>query len=132
LLIGLNRGTQKGHIARAAIESLAFQIREVMDVMHPALLNAETLYVDGRPTTNKLFIQTLADVCQMKVERKSNYNLSLTGAAYLAGLAIGFWTSVDEISQFSIEAEVFYPLCKREEDYAKWQEALNRSHSWLK
>ncbi len=131
LLIGLDRGTQKGHIAKAAIESLAFQIREVMDAMYPAFLNTQTLCVDGKPTTNKLLIQTLADVCQMKVERKSNYNLSLTGAAYLAGLASGFWSTPAEISQFPVETEVFYPQHNREHDYIKWLEAVKRSQSWL-
>jgi len=131
LLIGIDRGTQKGHIALAAIEALAFQVREVIEAMQPAFLTTKTLSIDGRPTVNKRLVQTIADVCDLKVNAQLNYNLSLTGAAYCAGLASGFWGSVSELSDFPDEVEAFFPAVNRDQDYFKWLEAVKRSRMWL-
>jgi len=131
LLIGLNRGVRKGHIARAALEALAFQVCEVMEVMAPILSDTQQLRVDGRPAMNGFLIQTLADVCGLPVERAVDYHVTLRGAAYLAGLSTGVWSSLKEISNLYVKYETFLPHSDRRNDYAKWQEAVKRSYSWL-
>ena len=131
LLIGLTRGTQKGHIARAALESLAFQVREVIDVMSPSISGVQCLRIDGRLTRNDFLVQTLADACRLPVERSANYNITLAGAAYLAGLSTNVWSSLDELSNLAADYERFTPRNDMEKDFAKWQEAVKRSHSWL-
>jgi glycerol kinase len=131
LLIGLTRGVRKGHIARAALEALAFQVREVIDVMAPIPSDAQHLRVDGRPAMNGFLVQTLADVCGLPVERAVNYHVTLRGAAYLAGLSTGVWSSLTEISNLYVAYETFGPQRDRGHDYAKWQESVKRSYSWL-
>jgi glycerol kinase len=131
LLIGLTRGTQKGHIARAALDSLAFQVREVIDIMSPVFSGTQCLRIDGRPTINKYLVQTLADTCQLPIERASNFNVTLAGAAYLAGLSSGVWSSLDEIMGLAVDYEVFRPQHDMEKNYILWQKAVGRSYSWL-
>lgn len=131
LLIGLTRGTQQGHIARAALETVAFQVREVIDVMSTTFSVSKSLRIDGRPAMNNLIAQTLADICHLHVERNTNYNMTLTGAAYMAGLSANFWASLDVISEFATDYEIFEPQCDLDKEYSAWQEAVKRSYSWL-
>ncbi len=130
LLIGMTRGTQKAHVVRAALESLAFQIREVVDVMRPALKGETRLRIDGRPTINTFLVQTLADVCGVPVDRASNYNITLLGTALLAGLSTDFWSSLDEIASLSFDYQTFNPQKDLEKDYSKWQEAVSKAYGW--
>ena len=131
LLIGLTRVTRKGHIARAALNSLAFQVREVIDLMGPAFSGAQLLHIDGRPAMNACLVQTLADTCQVTVARAVNYNATLTGAAYLAGLSTGVWSSLEEIQSLDTQYETFSPHCAMEKEYVKWREAVKRAYCWL-
>jgi glycerol kinase len=131
LLIGLTRGTQRGHIARAALESLAFQVHEVIDAMNPVLSSTQCLRIDGRPARNDFLVQTLADTCQLPVERASDYHVSLAGAAFLAGIATGCWASLEEVSGLKADYEVFHPLHDMAHVYAKWQSAVQRARFWL-
>lgn len=130
LLIGMTRGTQKAHVVRAALESLAFQVREVIDVMRPALSGETRLRIDGRPTINTLLVQTLADVCGVPVDRAANYNITLLGTAMLAGLSTGFWSSLEEIASLSFDYQTFNPRKDLEKEYAKWQEAVKKAYGW--
>jgi glycerol kinase len=128
LIIGIRRGTQIGHIARAAIESIAFQ---VADVVH-AMRDCRELRVDGGAAANNLLMQFQADLLGIPVHRPAVLESTAQGAAYLAGLATGFWSSVDEIAQTRAD-QVFTPSPDRtaiDRQYARWKEAVTRSKSW--
>ncbi len=99
-IFGITRGTTSAHIARAALESIAFQTMEVLKAMKADSGAAiQELRVDGGATVNNLLMQIQADVLQAKVVRPQVTETTAIGAAYLAGLAVGFWSSVDEIQQ---------------------------------
>jgi len=99
-IVGITRGTTSAHIARAALESIAYQTMEVLKAMEADSGAAiQELRVDGGATVNDLLMQIQADVLQAKVVRPQVTETTAMGAAYLAGLAVGFWSSVDEIQQ---------------------------------
>jgi glycerol kinase len=104
-ITGITRGTNSAHIARAALESIAFQTMEVLKAMEAdSGLSIKQLRVDGGATANNLLMQFQADILDTKVIRPKITEVTAIGAAYLAGLAIGFWSSMDEISgQWKIE-----------------------------
>ena len=128
LIIGIRRGTQIGHIARAAIESIAFQ---VADVVH-AMGHCRELRVDGGAAANDLLMQFQADLLGIPVRRPPILESTAQGAAYLAGLATGFWSSVDEIAQTRAD-QLFQPTSDRaaiDAQYARWQQAVQRAKGW--
>lgn len=99
-IFGLSRGSNDGHICRAALESIAYQTMEVLKAMEAdSGLDIRELRVDGGATANDLLMQFQADVLQVKVVRPEVTEVTAIGAAYLAGLAIGFWGDIDEIQQ---------------------------------
>lgn len=104
-ITGLTRGTNKSHIARAALESIAYQTMDVLKAMEAdAGVNIAELRVDGGATANNLLMQFQADLLNCKVIRPQVTEVTALGAAYLAGLAIGFWDSVDQIrSQWKVD-----------------------------
>ncbi len=105
LIFGLSRGTTKAHIARAALESIAFQSSAVMEAMEKDTgLSIRNLRVDGGAAVNNLLMQFQSDILRMNVERPSILETTALGAAYFAGLAVGFWKDTDEIaSQWTLE-----------------------------
>lgn len=131
-IFGLTRRTQKSHIIRATLESIAYQTRDVLSAMEK---DADTvlkkLRVDGGATANNMLMQFQADIIGKTVECAENKECTAMGAAYLAGLATGFWTMKDlqEISPF----HTFQPNMKpeeREKKYKKWQKAVDRCKDW--
>jgi len=99
-IFGLTRGTSKEHICRAALESIAFQTMDVLKAMEAdAGVSIQELRVDGGATNNDLLMQFQADILKVKVIRPQITEVTAIGAAYLAGLAIGFWKDIDEIQQ---------------------------------
>jgi len=131
VIYGLTRGTTKAHIARAALESIAFQSFAVMDAMKKDTgLPIQNLRVDGGAAVNDFLMQFQSDILRTKVERPAILETTALGAAYFAGLAIGFWKDVDEISgQWSLEKE-FAP--KMQKDTAKkitkiWQQVVKKA-----
>lgn len=131
LVTGLTRGSIREHLARAAIESIAYQIRDVFDVMAdespspPALLLA-----DGGASRNDMLMQFQADVLGVPVLRNRSTVLSALGAAYLAGLTVGMWASRDEIAALPRPTERFEPRMgadERRERYQGWQDAVART-----
>ncbi len=99
-IIGITRGTTKAHIARAALNSIAFQSMEILKAMEAdAGLSIKELRVDGGATANNLLMQFQADILETKVIRPQITEVTALGAAYLAGLAVGFWTDIEEISK---------------------------------
>lgn len=107
LIYGLTRGTTKAQIARAALESIAFQCHAVMEAMQKDTgINIQSLRVDGGAAANDLLMQFQSDILRAKVERPSMLESTALGAAYLAGLAIGFWKDLDEVAgHWSLEKE---------------------------
>jgi glycerol kinase len=133
MIIGIRRGTQISHIARAAIESIAFQVADVLRAMDADTgIPCRELRVDGGAAANDLLMQFQADLLGISVRRPAILESTAQGAAYLAGLATGFWTSVDEIAQTRDEA-LFTPQPARQfidQLYAKWRDAVSRSKGW--
>lgn len=134
LLIGLTRGTERGHIARAALESMAWQTRDVLDAMQQdSGVPLQTLKVDGGATANDLLMQTQADVLGVPVRRPVVQETTALGAAYLAGLAVGFWSDRQDISRnWALDRE-FTPARRPEEmETARrcWRRAVERSQAW--
>ncbi|MBM3199647.1 glycerol kinase GlpK [Candidatus Woesearchaeota archaeon] len=134
LIIGLTRGTKKAHIARAALESLAYQTKDVIDVMQKeSKTKLKQLKVDGGAAKNDFLLQFQADILNQNVERPKNVETTALGAAYLAGLATGYWNKKEEITK---EADkTFTPTMEKEERknlLKNWKEAVKRSKNWAK
>ena len=133
MIIGIGRDTGIGHIARAAIESIAFQVADVLKAMDADTgIPCRELRVDGGAAANDLLMQFQADLLGIPVRRPAVLESTAQGAAYLAGLAMGFWNSVDEIAR--IRAETIF---KAKADpalmsarYARWQQAVERAKGW--
>lgn len=134
LIIGLTRGTTSAHIARAALESIAFQVSDVLSAMQAdTKLRVRELRVDGGASANNLLMQFQADLLDVPVVRPVVQETTALGAAYLAGLAVGFWKNKREIdSQWKADAR-FTSAMKDSERDAKtqvWRRALERSKAW--
>ncbi|OPC55716.1 glycerol kinase GlpK [Elizabethkingia bruuniana] len=134
-IIGVTRGTTDGHIARATLEGIAFQVYDIVKAMEAdAGTQSTELRVDGGASASDMLMQIQSDLFGFKIIRPKTLETTALGAAYLAGLAVGFWESVDEIqSQWIIEKE-FTP----KEDKSKidnmvnfWHKAVKRSQAWI-
>ncbi|MBC7960196.1 MAG: glycerol kinase GlpK, partial [Vallitaleaceae bacterium] len=133
-IVGLTRGVNRFHIIRATLEAIAFQSRDVIEAMvEESGIPLNLLKVDGGACANNFLMQFQADVLGVPVERPKIIETTALGAAYLAGLAVGFWKSKDEINEGWRRDENFEPtmsLEKREEMYTGWKKAVKRSMSW--
>jgi glycerol kinase len=133
MMIGLRRETEIGHIARAAIESIAFQVADVLRAMDADTgIPCRELRVDGGAAANNLLMQFQADLLGIPVHRPAILESTAQGAAYLAGLATGFWRSVDDIAR-TRELSVFRPAAEpahRDALLARWHNAVGRSRGW--
>ena len=134
-MLGLTRGTTRAHIARAALEAIALQSADVFTAMgQDAGLGLKELRVDGGASANDLLMQMQADFSGVPVVRPKVTQTTALGAAYLAGLAVGFWSDVDEIArQWQID-RCFEPQISpdlRAAKLARWHKALARAGDWL-
>jgi glycerol kinase len=134
-IIGLTRGTGKAHIVRATLESMAYQTRDVVEAMlaDGDHLDLKTLRVDGGAINNNFLAQFQADILGVPVERPKITETTALGAAYLAGLAVGFWESQAEIrEQWQLERTFEPQMSQDERDtlYEQWQRAVERSRRW--
>lgn len=133
MICGITRGTTSAHVARAVIESIAYQVRDVFDAMQAdAGVTLRSLLADGGATRNDQLMQFQADILNCAVSRNSSPEVSPLGAAFLAGLAIGFWSNLDEVAALRREFERFEPNMpdsQRAELYAGWQAAVARAKS---
>ncbi len=133
-IFGLTRGTNKNHIIRAALESIAYQSKEVMETMEKeSNIKIKRLKVDGGASRNKLLMQFQSDIMNIEVSRPIITETTALGAAYLAGLAVGFWKDRNELSKGWYESERYYPNMAEEEInklYSKWKKAVERSLGW--
>ncbi len=135
-IIGITRGTGKAHIARAALESMAYQVRDALKIMErSAGKKLEILRVDGGGAKNDFLMQFQADILGIPVERPIITETTCLGAAYLAGLATGYWSSLEEIEknwQVEKRFEPQFSKEKREELCMLWDRAVGRASGWLK
>jgi glycerol kinase len=133
-LFGLTRGTSKSHIALASLESIAYQTTDVLKAMEAdSGISIKELRVDGGATINNLLMQFQSDLLQVPVIRPKVYETTALGAAYLAGLAVGFWDSVPEIQKQWQEDKTFLPAMPKDQVAGLlkgWQRAVKASISW--
>ncbi len=132
-IFGLSRGANSFHIARAALESIAYQTMDVLKAMEAdADCAIKELRVDGGATVNNLLMQYQADVLNTSVIRPKAVELTAIGAAYLAGLAVGVWDNVDEIKKQWEVDQVFEPVhtAKVKDNIRKWQKAVAAVNHW--
>ncbi len=112
-MFGLTRGVKVDHIIRAALESIAYQTRDVLDAMQQdSGERLKSLRVDGGAVANNFLMQFQADILGTHVERPQMRETTALGAAFLAGLAIGFWSSLDELRNKAVIERVFEPSCE--------------------
>ncbi len=134
LIVGLTRGTKKEHLVRAALESLAYQTKDVIEVMQKeSKLKLKELKVDGGAAKNDFLLQFQADILNEEVKRPKNIETTALGVAYLAGLATGYWNKKEEIKQEM--DKTFVPGMKKDERKVlskNWKEAVKRSKGWTK
>lgn len=125
---GLTRGSTKAHLTRAVLESMAFQSRDVMQLMQrEADLPIQELFVDGGASVNNLLMQFQANQLQCKVNRPQNTESTALGAAFLAGLHVGVWADLEEIQQMRKVDKIFEPNCAAENSdslYHRWNRAV--------
>jgi len=130
LICGMDLGTNKNHIVRALMESIAYQSRDVIDCMDAeAGARVSRLRVDGGVSKSDFTMQFQADISGIPAERPSDTETTALGAAYLAGLAVGFWKDTDEIKQLRCVDRLFEPLMgarEAEVKYAEWKAAVKR------
>jgi len=130
-ITGITRGTTKGHFARAALESIAFQVRDVLMAMETDYARGfSQIRVDGGASANNLLLQFQADILGADVIRPSIMETTALGAAYLAGLAIGFWDSIDELKKQWSANRVFNPSMDKQTvdtHIRNWQQALKKA-----
>jgi glycerol kinase len=134
VIVGLTRYANRGHLARAALEATAWQTREVLDAMHAdAGVELTSLRVDGGMVVDELLMQIQADAIGVPVVRPKVAETTALGAAYAAGLAVGFWSSSDELrANWAVDRtwEPRVPADERERDYATWKRAVERTLDW--
>jgi glycerol kinase len=128
-IMGMSRNTGKAHIMRAAVESIAYQVKDVIELMGTeSSINIKELKVDGGATANSFLMQFQADMLGVNVIASNVSELSSMGSVYLAGLGIGVWNSLDEISKLNQENELFEPMIAidlRNEWYQGWKRTVN-------
>ena len=134
LIIGIQRSTEIGHIARAAIESISFQVADVLGAMdRDAGHTLRDLRVDGGAAANDLLMQFQADLLGIPVRRPAVFETTALGAAYLAGLATGFWPDIETIARKREAGTVFEPKADRakmDKLRVRWKDAVERSKGW--
>ncbi|VVJ18792.1 Glycerol kinase (EC [Amycolatopsis camponoti] len=134
-IVGLTRATTNAHLARATLEAICYQTRDVVEAMqNDSGVTLDVLRVDGGVTANELCMQLQADILGVPVSKPVVAETTALGAAYAAGLAVGFWKSTDELEQNWNEDKRWQPSWteeQRAEGYAGWQKAVGRTLDWV-
>jgi glycerol kinase len=132
--VGITRGTTRAHLVRATLEAIAFQTRDVIETMESECgLALPELRVDGGAAANDLLMQIQADILGREVVRPAVTETTALGAAYLAGLAVGFWKGQDELAgkwQVDKRFEPRMEAGQRDELYQGWKRAVERAKGW--
>ncbi len=135
-IVGISRATTKNHIIRATLESIAFQSYDLFKAMEEdAGIDIKEVRVDGGAARNDFLLQFLSNICNNKVQRPVNTETTAAGSAYLAGLAVGFWDSLDEIKNIRRVDKTFTPDMKeenRQQSYAGWKRAIDTVINWTR
>lgn len=134
-IFGLTRGTEKEHFIRATLESLCYQTRDVMEAMSKdSGIDVQSLRVDGGAVKNNFIMQFQADIVNTSVERPEIQETTALGAAFLAGLAVGFWESKDDIAKnWKLEENSIRKWMKaKEKNYIEVGKKLLKQHKFLK
>ena len=133
-IVGLTRGVNRAHISRAVLESITYQMTDLLEAMKAdSGIDITDLRVDGGASVSNIMMQIQADMAQTKVDRPKCVETTALGAAYLAGLAVGVWDSLDDIQQNREIDRIFepkMPLDVRNKYYAGWKKAVTRAMNW--
>ena len=136
VLIGFSRATTRNHVIRAAVEALAYQTKDIIEAIEKTgEIKVNELRIDGGAARNEVMCQFLADILNIKVVKPPHLESTALGAAYLAGLGVGFWSDRDEISEKWKVEKVYEPNMdadRREELYHGWKKAVQKAIGWLK
>ncbi|HEY5716002.1 MAG TPA: glycerol kinase GlpK [Psychromonas sp.] len=134
VIVGLTRGVNANHIIRATLESIAYQTRDVLDAMQSdSGIKLDSLRVDGGAVSNDFLMQFQSDVLNTAVLRPALTEVTALGAAYLAGLAVGYWDNLDELSSKAVIEHLFEPnqdQAKRQQRYRGWIRAVKCAQAW--
>lgn len=135
VIVGLTRATTKAHLARAALEAICYQTKEILDAMSAdSGIVLKEMRVDGGITSNELCMQLQADVMGIEIVRPQIRETTALGAAYAAGLAVGFWSGIDEICKQWKQSQRWYPrttVDQRNLGLGQWKKAIERSFNWV-
>lgn len=132
-IVGITRGTNKAHLARAALESIAYQTRDLVEAMESSNVKITKLRIDGGAVRNEFLVQFQSDILQRPVERPKNAETTACGAAMLAGLALGMWDSLDELRATWALDKSFKPKLTEEHTdrlYGCWKKAVTKARDW--
>ncbi|MDU1297583.1 MAG: glycerol kinase GlpK, partial [Enterobacter hormaechei] len=133
-IFGLTRGVNSNHIIRATLESIAYQTRDVLEAMQAdSGIRLHALRVDGGAVANNFLMQFQSDILGTRVERPEVREVTALGAAYLAGLAVGFWQNLDELQEKAVIEREFRPgieTTERNYRYSGWKKAVKRALAW--
>ena len=131
IILGLSRGTTKGHLCRAMLEGIAYQVADVIDCMNQEIdFTPKIMRVDGGVTLSKFLMQFQSDLLQTTIEKPQSKEMTALGACYLAGLAVGFWKDLDEIGHLWKLKESFSPEKDVSEQRVKWNRAIECAKHW--
>ncbi|MCF8335298.1 MAG: glycerol kinase, partial [Bacteroidales bacterium] len=134
-IVGLTRGAGKGHLARAALEGIAFQTMDVINAMEiDSGIHIKELHVDGGASANDLLMQFQSEAISSPVVRPKQVETTALGAAYLAGLAVGYWKNMKELQEQWQRDKVFEPVMdeKKISKYRrKWEKAVQKAKNWM-
>jgi len=133
-IVGLTRFSNRGHIARAALEATSYQTKDIIVAMEQdAGIKLKSLKVDGGMTVNELLMQFQADILGVPVVRPKVIETTALGSAYAAGLAVKFWTDTKELKEKWIADRIWHPQMekgKRDKLYKNWLKAVEKSFGW--
>ena len=135
VIVGITRGTNKNHIVRAVLESMAYQTMDVIDCMQESSnVPLRALKVDGGASANNFLMQFQSDMLNCEVIRPAIQETTSLGAAFLAGLAVGFWQDAEELKRIVKRDRVFLPKDFFDREYRKkrWHDAIKRSMNWTR
>jgi len=137
LIVGITRGTTRAHIARATLEAIAYEVRDVVDLMsEEGGVELERLAIDGGAAANDLLCQMQADQLRIPVDRSAELQTTGIGAAFLAGLGVGMWKDIAELQHTRTSSGVFEPHVVSDvrdvtdDGYQRWRRAVERSKGW--
>ena len=134
-IVGITRGTNRAHLCRAVLEGIVYQMTDLLEAMKAdSGIDLAELRVDGGASVSNIMMQIQCNMIQTAVNRPKVVETTALGAAYLAGLAVGFWESIDEIKSIRQADKVFTPeitLDERNKAYAGWKKAITRAKDWV-